>query len=425
MPREQSMPRAQRRARSAVPAVLLAIALAVAGCANSDSGNSSSDPTPDAAALGPQKAAAGTPVKIGWVGTGRTQTVDTTDEQKAAEATVKYANDHLGGLAGHPIELVTCEAKESPSDAQICGNELVTKKVSAVAAGTASQIDPWVKILAAAGIPVGLNFASTQTVLTTPGVFIWANPVAAYGTPAAFAKKEKLKHGAIVVIDVPGASGPAKTLGPALFHNAGASVDVVPVAPGTADMTPQIQAEQNKNPDMYYILGDPTFCGSAIKAIKTLGITKPVVALDRCIGDDKGASIPGGFSGIKIATNAVTDSSDPDYGLFKAVLAKYAAEVKPSSQSISGFQGMLSLIRLVNASGSTDLTTAGLKKAIASAPATKYPLGGDATMKCDGAALPGVSKNICSTIGVIADAAQDGTLSKFQPLDSTGIYKLG
>jgi len=417
------MSRAQRRARLGLPAALLAIALAATACA--DSGSGSDDPTAGAEALGPEKAAAGAPVKIGWVSTGRTQTVDTSDELTAAKAVAAYANEHLGGLGGRPIELVTCEAKESPADAQVCGNQFVTEKVSVVAAGTSSQIDPWVKIVNAAGIPIGINFASTQVVLSTPGVFIWANPVAAYGTPAAYAKQEKLSRAAIIVIDVPGAAGPAKVLAPALFENAGATVDVVAVAPGTADMTPQVQAAQNKKPEMYFVIGDPTFCGSAIKAIKTLGISEPVLALDRCIGSDKGASIPGGFADIKIATQAVTEPDDPDFQLLQGVLSVYGNGIAPTSQAISGFQGMLSLIRTVNASGSTDLTPAGLRKAIATAPATKYPLGGGVDLQCDGKALPGVSPNLCSTVGVIADAAQDGTLSNFKVPDSAGIYQLG
>jgi branched-chain amino acid transport system substrate-binding protein len=58
-------------------------------------------------------------------------------------------------------------------------------------------------------------------------------------------------------------------------------------------------------------------------------------------------------------------------------------------------------------------------------PATPYPLGGGATFKCDGTALPTISKNICSTVGFVADAAADGTLSNFKTIDATGIYKLG
>jgi branched-chain amino acid transport system substrate-binding protein len=42
-----------------------------------------------------------------------------------------------------------------------------------------------------------------------------------------------------VAIDVPAASGPTGTLDPPVFKNAGMTLDVVPVPPGTADMTPK------------------------------------------------------------------------------------------------------------------------------------------------------------------------------------------
>jgi ABC-type branched-subunit amino acid transport system substrate-binding protein len=363
-------------------------------------------------------------VKIGWVSTGQTQATDTTDEIKAAEAVTAYANAHLGGIGGRPVKLVVCEEKGTPAGAQDCGNRFVSEGVSAISAGTAGQIDPWLQIASPAGIPAGINLASTQAVLQTPGVFVWSNPVSAYGTPAAYAREHSLKSAAIIVIDVPGASGPANRLGPAFFRNAGSSATVVPIASGTADMTPQIQAAQNHDPQMYFILGDPTFCSSAMKAIKTLGIAAPIVALDRCIGADKGASIPGGFDGVEIATQAVTNPGDPEFELFSAVLDTYGEDLEATPQAISGYQGMLSLVRAVNASGTTDLSAAGVRAAIAGMPPTPYPLGGGATFQCNGQALPAISSNICSTIGVISDSTQDGRLSNFRVLNSDGIYQL-
>jgi branched-chain amino acid transport system substrate-binding protein len=406
-------------------AALLSAALLTA-CGGGDTDAGSAPAAGDSGqVLGPDKAATGDPVKIGWVSTGQTQATDTTDEIKAAQAVTAYANAHLGGIGGRPIDLVVCEEKGTPAGAQDCGNKFVSEGVSAIAAGTAGQIDPWLQIVAPAGIPVGLNLASTQTVLSTPGVFVWSNPVSAYGTPAAFAREKKLTSAAIVVIDVPGASGPAKRLGPAFFKNAGSSAAVVPIASGTPDMTPQIQAAQNQNPQMYFVLGDPTFCSSAMKAIKTLGISAPIVALDRCIGDDKGASIPGGFDGVEIATQAVTNPGDPEFELYKAVLGRYGDGLEASSQTISGYQGMLSMVRAVNASNTTDLSAAGIKAALSGMPATPYPLGGGGTFQCNGKALTAISPNICSTIGVISDASAEGDLSNFRVLNSDGIYSLG
>ena len=416
---------ARRRLHVTLVAGLAAVALAAAGCGGDggSGGEGNGSAGADAAILGTAKAASGTPVKIGFVSTGRTQTVDTTDEIKGAQATVAYANAYLGGLRGHPIELVPCEEKGVPANAQACGNRFLQEHVAAVAGGGPGQTDPWIQLVNPAGIPVGLNAASSSVVLSTPGVFTWGNPLAYFGTAAAYARAHKLTKAAVLVTDVPAASGPAKALEPAFFGNAGATAEVVPIPPGTADMTPQIQAAGR--PDLYHVIGDPTFCASAIRAIRTIAPKASITAIDRCIGTDKGASIPGGFKGVTISAEANIDPNDKEFQLFKAVIGKYGNGLGTTATVASGYQGLLSLVRGVNAASGTDVTPAGITKALQSMPATPYPLGGGATFKCDGTALAGISKNACSTVGFVAEAAADGTLSNFSTIDATGIYKLG
>jgi branched-chain amino acid transport system substrate-binding protein len=414
-----------RRLRVTLVAGLAAVALAAAGCGSSggSGGEANGSAGADTAILGTTKAASGTPVKIGFMSTGRTQTVDNTDEIKAAQATAAYANAYLGGLRGHPIELVTCEEKNVPATSQACGNTFVQAHVAAVDAGSPGQTDPMIQVVHSAGIPVGLNVSATSLVLSTPGVFVWGNPLAPFGTSAAYAREHKLTKAAVLVVDVPGAIGPAKALEPVFFRNAGATAEVVAIPPGTADMTPQIQAAGR--PDVFHVIGDPTFCASAIRAIRTIAPKAAITALDRCIGTDKGSSIPGGFKGVTISAQANVDPNDKEFQLFKAVIGKYGKGLGTTATVASGYQGMLGFVRAVNAASGTDVTPAGITKALQTMPATPYPLGGGATFKCDGTALPTISKNVCSTAGFVADAAADGTLSNFKTIDATGIYKLG
>ncbi|WP_261574365.1 ABC transporter substrate-binding protein [Frankia gtarii] len=419
---------ARPRTRTALTGVLLATSLVAAACGGGSSGGGSSGGgtvKADSALLGPAKAATGTPVKIGWIGTGRTQAVDASAEEKSAQAAADYANAHLGGLRGHQIQIVSCEDKSVPADAQACGNTFVREKVSAVAGGSPGQADPWIKIVSPAGIPTVLNLVATQTALSTKNVFLLGNPLGPFGTAAAYAREAKLSSAVVLVIDVPAASGPAKALSPIFFANAGSKAKVIAIPPGTADMTPQIQSAQKDKPALYHVTGDPTFCASAIKAIKALGIKATITALDRCVGTDKGASIPGGFEGVKIMGQANQDPTTAEYKLYSAVVDAYGKGLKTNdAYTISGYQGMLGLIRSVNAVAGTDVTPAGVAKAIQTAPATPYPIGGGATFQCNGKASP-VSPNICSTTGFVADASKTGTLSNFRTIDATGIYKLG
>jgi hypothetical protein len=295
--------------------------------------------------------------------------------------------------------------------------------VAGVAAGANGQPDPVIQIVHPAGIPVGLNSSGSTMVLNTPGVFVWSNTLAPFGTAAAYAREHKLTKAAVLVIDVPGASGPAKALEPAFFHNAGATAEVVAIPPGTADMTPQIQTAGH--PDLFHVIGNAAFCASAIRAIRTIDPNASITAIAHCIGTDKGASIPGGFKGVTIVAEANVNPNDKEFQLFKAVIGKYGNGLGTDANVQSGYQGMLGLVRGVNAASGTDVTPAGITKALQTMPATPYPLGGGATFKCDGTALPAISKNICSTASFVADAATDGTLSNFWTIDATGIYKLG
>jgi ABC-type branched-subunit amino acid transport system substrate-binding protein len=404
--------------------VLLAIALVAAGCGADNGGDGGGSGSQGSAeVLGGANPAKGEPVKIGYISTGRTQAIDFTPEIHGAEATVKYANEHLGGLAGRPIELVVCEEGGTPAGAQECGNKMVQAGVAAVVTASPQQVDPWLQIVTAAHIPVAANYISSGASLSDPDVKVFFNPLVAFGAPAAYARENHAKKAAVIVIDVPAATGPAKKFAPPFFKNAGSAVDVITVAPGTADMTPQIQAAAEADPDMFYIAGDVTFCASAIRAIRTLGIDKQIAVLDRCVSADSAASIPGGFAGVDVIAQAVFKNGDQEYELYKGVLEQYS-DVTDLNRAVSGYQAMLSFVRAVNADQSPDLTPAGILDALNTMPALPYPVGGGAEYQCNGEAVPSISPNICSSITIVAAGAADGSLSDYQVLDTKGIFDL-
>src|SRR6266851_1335676 len=173
-----------------------------------------------------------------------------------------------------------------------------------------------------AGILEFMNVGASPVALGTPGAYSMANPLAVYGVPAAYAQRIGAKNAALLVIAIPGASGPASTLGPLFFKNAGVNLKVVVIPPGTADMTPQVQTTLSASPKLFYILGDPTFCTSAIKAVKTLAPTAQMAMYYTCISQNA-TGIPGGYGGIKTVTSNVLQSGDKEYQLYQAIQAKY------------------------------------------------------------------------------------------------------
>ena len=330
-----------------------------------------------------------------------------------------FRSDYLGGINGHVIQIKNCDTLDAPASQLDCANQAISAKVSAVI--QASGDDNTIKTVTAGGIPMMVGLGASQTALSAPNLFSLGNGLGVYGAPAIHAKEKGYKNAALLVIDVPGASGPAKQLGPAFFKNAGADLNVVPIAPGTADMTPQVQATLSKNPQMFYVLGNPAFCTSAIKAVKTLAPTTDILMLQNCI--QQGATgIPGGYAGIKTVTTQAADQTDKEYQLFLAIQKKYSGAT--DSQAVFGYVPMMGLIRALTAAKVTDITAAGVAAAIKSAPAVPIPLGLGATFKCDGTAIS-ISKNICSTAAFLADTDAAGKNSNFKVQEDPAIYKLG
>ncbi|MCW2621235.1 MAG: putative branched-chain amino acid transporter, amino acid-binding protein [Frankiales bacterium] len=417
-----------RRLALALPATLLAItALAACGSDDNKSDSTSSASTTSgssASLLGPEKKATGTPVKVGFAYEGTSAAIDTSNQFKSASAVVQYANDHLGGLGGRPIEIVKCETKGAPATAADCGNQFVQAGVVAVVAGSLGQTDPVIKAINPVGIPMVDILNSSAGFLGSPIDFTMSNALNAYGGPAGFAKKQGLKSAALIVIDVPAAIEPARTIGALLFNNAGAVPNVIGVAPGVADMTPQIQAAEAKNPAMYHILGNPAFCTAAFKALKTLAINKPITTIDRCLDKTGAASIQGGYAGLNVFTPANIDPSTADYKLYAEIMKTYGG-VSIDADSTVAYQAMLGFVRAADSgAGLKDVTPAGVIAAIKAMPATDLPLGGGGKFKCDGTALPAISKQICSSQGITGKADKDGKLSDFTLIADPSIYVL-
>ncbi|MFJ8816351.1 ABC transporter substrate-binding protein [Amycolatopsis thermoflava] len=412
----------RRRARAVVPALLATAALVLSGCGSD--GPDAADPAAIEQALGAPDKAAGSPVLLGLISDGKGSAVDQTAEIRGAQAAVGYANDYLGGLGGRPIELKVCETRNSPAQATDCANQMVSAGVSGVLAGTLAEADQVIAVLSAAKVPVFFSQSSSKLGLSTPGVFSLTNAVNYFSTPAAYAKQQGYQRATMIVIDVPGASGPAQQIGSLLFGNAKVAYHVVPIAPGTADMTPQIQTAEGDDPQLYVLLGDATFCSSAIKALRTLAVDAPVAASETCVNSEASASIPGGYEGVKVIASLEFDAADPEYKTFEAALSRYGGGTSPASIPGIGYSVTLALVRAANAAKIQDTSPAGLEAAVRSAPAVPYPLSGGGTFRCDGKAVA-LSPNICSSNGLIADAAEDGSLSNYQVVQASDLFTTG
>lgn len=417
------------------------VALVVAACGSSSSSGSSATTAgsgattagssattaPTASALGTPKAATGSPLKVGYITDGQSGSVDNLSEIPAAQAAVQYLNAYQGGAGGHVLSLDVCNDSDTPAGATNCANQMITDKVPLVLNNVSGQDGTIYAALSAAGVPMMTYQTSVAAQLSGKLSYVLSNGIASsFAAPAKIFANAGAKHAAVFVIDVPAASGPAKQLDPLVYKNAGLPVDVVAVAPGTADMTPQVQAELSKGVDAIQVLGDVSFCTSELKAQSTLGFKGTTVLIAQCVATGSAAGIPGGYSGMKIATVATTDPNDADVKIYKAAMAAFGKGTDPYANGVTdgGFAVVMSFARSI-AGLSGDPTSANLETAITSMPATPLFFGGGGTFQCNGQQVS-IAPDVCSSGALEENLDASGKASgAFTPIDTSALLKLG
>jgi branched-chain amino acid transport system substrate-binding protein len=427
-------PERRRRAFGAalVAAVLMsAAACSSAGSTSSTAGSSGTSGASSAASvLGTPKKATGTPVKIGFVSGGVGNGIDNSSETPAAEAATAYANNYLGGIDGHRIDLVTCIFNQTPAGATNCGNQMVADKVSVVLYGTMGQAPQLEAAVDPAKIPI-VGWEEVDGGMVSGGThgthFVITNLIGEIlGAPAKLAQEQGIKKSALVTVDVPAAVAGAQQLGTAFFKTAGVGLDIVAVSPGTADMTPQMQAALSKGVKSFGLIGDVAFCTSALKAIRTLGFTGLVSSQSTClgVGTQTAKAIPGGMAGVDLITAETTDPSAPQVKLYDAVMAKYAPSTQLVDVTGGSYGVVLALVRALNASAPQTFDPAGVTAALKSAPPEQLPLSATGvTFQCDGKEVS-IAPGVCASALLAGSYNAAGDIVKFTPFDPGSVMKM-
>jgi branched-chain amino acid transport system substrate-binding protein len=279
--------------------------------------------------------------------------------------------------------------------------------------------------LKAANVPLVAYATIDQgTLLEKTGAYAITNGLGVLAGPLALLQQSGGKRGAVVVEDFPAASGPVKQIDPLFYKNAGVALDIVAIPPGTADMTPQLQAELSKQPDQVHIVGNDTFCTSGINALKTLGYTKQIVVIPQCISPSSISAIHGGFAGVTLVTPFSTDPKDPEVALYDAVMAAYAPRTPPNGTVTSGgFGAVLGFDRAMSGiSAGADITPSLVESTIPSMSPQTMPLASSLTFQCNGQQIS-LTPAICSTGVLSASLDAKANLRDVKPINLAPLLK--
>ena len=230
----------------------------------------------------------------------------------------------------------------------------------------------------------------------------------------------------MVVIDVPSASQAAEQLGGIVFGNAGVEYQTITAAPGTPDLTPQLQSAVDGGAEAIGVTGDVTFCTSFLQAYQTLGLDLPKYVIGPCVDDTVIKSLGDVLAGSYLATNASGQSADAD--TYAAIVKKYAPDkdIDPdpikSSGIAAGVGAVMNFVRAMDGlSGEVNKDTV-LAQMKAAKDVPLWLTDGQ-TFTCDGSTIS-IMPDVCSAEFYIGRLTADGEVEDPVAVDPKALFAL-
>ncbi len=404
--------------------VVLVVVAAACGSSGSSAGSATTTSTVDKALLGATNQATGTPLKVGYIYAGQTQAGDDRPELALAQATVKYVNEHLGGVAGRPMELDVCADQTTPSGATDCANQMLADKVPVVLDPEPAQPASELKVLQPASVPFFTYESVDQTLLLSSDATTLGNPLAALAAPIKLAKQDSVDKVAMIYVDLP-AAAQLKPLGESLYKSNGIGFTTTAVPLGTPDVTPQVQSAISSGAKEFLVIGDDSLCVNSLKALKTLGFSGKVVSNTNCLITSAAKALPGGFNGLYIATIQSPDPKDSEVALSNAVFATYApGATTVGTTTTAGYGTVLAFARAMKGLTSDQATAAGITATLKAMAPMPMPLLEGGTFQCSRKVAP-LTPAVCSNSAALVSLNAEGGVISAQAFDAGPYLKLG
>lgn len=354
------------------------------------------------------------PIKVGFINTDSGPIAATPELHAATDAAVEFINTELGGVDGHPIELVPCQVDISPEKAQTCAQAMVDAEVVAVLNGLGLASDVSVKVLEEQGIPWVGGIPLSEGEMKSPVSFQFSGGSA--GAFASFAQHvavvQKAKTAAILYTDVTQISTAAQRYGVELLEKMGVEVTAVPYGLGTQDYAAVVAKATDAKPDAIIAAAADFACPKVTQALIDIDTDAEIYMVGSCadrkwldqVGIDK---VVGTIFSVEGRINAkATDSADAE--VYTAVMAKYAPATSARSAATVGFRGAMNLYSVLLELG-PEATSSQIIDTFRAA--VDRPSFDGHNYTCDGKQVPGLP-SLCAAQGVLARLDGPDTFSE-------------
>jgi branched-chain amino acid transport system substrate-binding protein len=264
------------------------------------------------------------PIAIGWVnvegGPGGSP-----EATLGAQAAVRYVNEKLGGIGGHPLKLQVCTVVSAEEEGQKCGQQLLNdSSVAAIGVGNLFVGDRSFTSVIAGQKPVLVGVATGPSLSTAKNTYaLFGDLPHIFGAWGTYARDVlRAKTAAVIHTNTQGDKVASSAVVGAL-KAAGITVKAVGFDPQATDLLGPVTAAGAQTADVIVPLSIGAGCVGIAKALKQLGVRKPVVSTPICLTPDVaqglGGDLPAWTYGI-----AQTLPNDPTAADSKAFLAASA-----------------------------------------------------------------------------------------------------
>ncbi len=311
------------------------------------------------------KATESTPIRIGYVNQ-QFGSPSYPENTAGANLAVQYINQNLGGIKGHPIQLVSCYVA-TEEDGQKCGTQFLNDAtIKLVLTGTlVIGNDSLYKVLGGQKpIIIGNGLTATDFVQTGAVTYMPGAP----GVVSGMAKwivdggAGTVKTVAVVATNDAGATASAKLLFAPPLEKAGIKVTEVFISPTAqgADVASAVKAAGGGSADVFVPITPVQGCIAVYDALKSLGIKPKVVTTGLCFGtpliQHLGGTFPDGwyFGAYGVNYFVPPQKSVPaseQLALYEQVVKKYNPTMEYTGFAGPTFGNVLTITQIYNKLG--------------------------------------------------------------------------
>jgi branched-chain amino acid transport system substrate-binding protein len=303
------------------------------------------------------------PVYIGWVNQQGGQQVIGALATNGAQLAVKYVNDELGGIDGHPVALKTCFITSAEEEGTTCGQEFLADKSlsvieeGAVAIGIQSLYST---IGTAKPVIVGVSVTPIDSVKSN-AVILFGDVTHVLGPFGTYASQVlHAKTAALIYPDIAGITDGAAAIDASL-KAAGVKVKSVAYDPNETDLIGPLTSAGASSADLVIPYTEAGGCVNLAKGLIQLGITdaKKILSAPLCLNSQVAAGLGGDYPiwTYAIASSLFGDPTDPGMPPYEKVTAQYGQTAEaPDPWNIVSFGQTLTTVRFLNQLGYGHIT---------------------------------------------------------------------